>query len=293
MATQELVNINGSSCNVTTWLPRSSGGGKRQLVVVFHGFLAHANYPTVRYAAELLQQHIVVVAADMPGHGKSPGTVGYMKDAVSVTQWAAAVIRYAVEQHQPDGGIVLLGSSLGGALALLAAQEVSSSIQIDGIVLLAPMLGLKNVSALERNLLYGLTRIVPNQWALIPSSATDAAKQYRDAEKRKECEELAGDTKYLCLGSAYTCIDLVQRVQTAADTCSVPVWMGIADEDVVVDPDAALSWFQRYESSSSNDKEGCVLKRYPALHGLLCEPSPLVDQIQDDVVQWVQGRCKT
>jgi len=40
--------------------------------------------------------------------------------------------------------------------------------------------------------------------------------------------------------------------------------------------------------SPSKDK---TLKSYPALHGLLCEPAPLLGIIEDDLIQWLVKRC--
>jgi hypothetical protein len=31
----------------------------------------------------------------------------------------------------------------------------------------------------------------------------------------------------------------------------------------------------------------------PALHGLLCEPKPLVEEIEQDMVDWIQARCQS
>lgn len=59
----------------------------------------------------------------------------------------------------------------------------------------------------------------------------------------------------------------------------------IAEEDVVVDNSKAK---ELMENSPSKDK---TLKSYAALHGLLCEPAPLLVIIEDDFVQWLLKRC--
>lgn len=60
----------------------------------------------------------------------------------------------------------------------------------------------------------------------------------------------------------------------------------IADEDLVVDNSVARGLMQQ---SPSRDK---TLKSYAALHGLLCEPAPLLGIIEDDFVQWLLQRCE-
>ena len=66
----------------------------------------------------------------------------------------------------------------------------------------------------------------------------------------------------------------------------VPFLCMIADEDVVVDNAMAR---ELARVSPSTDK---TLKSYAALHGLLCEPAPLLGIIEDDFVQWLLERCR-
>lgn len=65
----------------------------------------------------------------------------------------------------------------------------------------------------------------------------------------------------------------------------VPFLCMIAEEDVVVDNSKAKELMKQ---SPSKDK---TLKSYAALHGLLCEPAPLLGIIEDDFVQWLLERC--
>jgi acylglycerol lipase len=59
----------------------------------------------------------------------------------------------------------------------------------------------------------------------------------------------------------------------------------MAEEDVVVDNSKVKDLM---EESASEDK---TLKSYAALHGLLCEPAPLLGIIEDDLIQWLVQRC--
>ena len=66
-------------------LPAADGAAPASgaAICVFHGYGAHAAYPTCRYAAELLAAagH-VVYGLDLPGHGESPGVRGLIRDPV-------------------------------------------------------------------------------------------------------------------------------------------------------------------------------------------------------------------
>jgi hypothetical protein len=85
--------------------------------------------------------------------------------------------------------------------------------------------------------------------------------------------------------SALTCVEFTTRIQQSFHEVTVPFLCMIANEDVVVDNAMAR---ELMEKSPSNDK---TIKSYAALHGLLCEPAPLLGIIEDDFVQWILKRC--
>lgn len=280
----ERLSIRGMECFVHQWNVDTSKTPKA-LVVLYHGFLAHGNYPTVRYAAEFLSKDgYAVVAVDLPGHGLSEGTRGYLESADTVIADGAAIVEYARGLYNKDQTLklMLVGSSMGGAIALSVAQKLGAQV-VAGVVLLAPMLKL-NVNALEHGALQCLAFILPTV-PLIPSSATDDSKQYRDEAKRKECAEdtLTVSGSKLRAASALACVDITMNIRQQFDQISIPFLLMIADEDVVVKNEGSEELFAK---SPSVDK---TKKNYPALHGLLCEPSPLFDEIKGDMLQWMNA----
>jgi acylglycerol lipase len=327
--TTEFVLLNGVQRCIHTWKPpddaasnttTTSTTATATLVIVYHGFLAHGLYPTVRYAAESLMDsnsncpannnnsnnnNMTVVAADMRGHGQSEGLPGFIASAEQCIADGLAVAQYAVERHfggdspekdNNNRNLILLGSSMGGTIALHVANQwnlslLSSHVRLKGVVLLAPMLKLQNVSPLKEALLYSLTCVLPNAWPLIPSSAMEATKQYRDPDKCRECEQdprivsLGGKLR---LGSAYSCLRLVQLVSAVPISKTTPVLCMVADEDVVVDSQGSLAYCAQMISGGGK----CTLKRYPALHGLFCEPKPLVDTIKSDMLTWIKEQTQ-
>ncbi|KAL3907207.1 MAG: hypothetical protein SGILL_008964 [Bacillariaceae sp.] len=184
---------------------------------------------------------------------------------------------------------------MGGAIALLVAPRLkeedaaettsndptaaTAAVKKEPLVcLLAPMLKL-NVSSLERTALQCVSFVAPTL-QLIPSSATDASKQYRDETKRHECETdaLTVSGAKLRVASALTCVDTCLKVEEIFESVTNPYLLLIADEDVVVKNEGCENL---YRASPSTDK---TKKNYAALHGLLCEPSPLFDQIKQDIL---------
>ena len=226
--TTSYVTLRGTQCYRHIWEPSSPSHDKDNdknstksetktktstsngLVVLYHGFLAHGAYPTVRYAAEFFAAahfgNYTVVSYDLPGHGLSAGLAGYLPSAEELIALGVAMVedaRQSTEEPDPDRPLILCGSSMGGTIALAVAHTVtqqqetaaaaaatastSSNSKPPLVILLAPMLQLK-VSSLERFGLQCLARVAPTM-KLIPSTATDLTQQYRDAHKRQECAD--------------------------------------------------------------------------------------------------------
>lgn len=275
------VSIRGNDCFAHHWNVDPTKRPKA-LVVIFHGYLAHGNYPN---AAEFLSHDgFAVVAVDLPGHGRSEGMRGFLQDADTVISDGVHIVDYArnLYRDEPTLKLLLVGSSMGGAMALAIAQRLNNDA-IAGVVLLAPMLKL-NVSPIEHAALQFLAFLLPTT-PLIPSSATDDAKQYRDESKRKECAEdtLTVSGSKLRPASALACVDITLHINKNFSAITSPFLLLIADDDVVIKNEGSEELFQK---SPSLDK---TKKNYPALHGLLCEPSPLFDEIKQDILEWMNS----
>jgi acylglycerol lipase len=288
-----LVSIRGTQCFIHRW-EAADASSPKALIVLYHGFGAHGAYPTVRYAAEFFSQAgYAVVAFDFPGHGRSEGIPGYLKSSDDLIEDGITMAEHAQSLYGRSSSsnnslpLVLCGSSMGGAIALLVAHRLgkTSGNAIPLVILMAPMLKL-NVSSLEHNALHLLNYVAPTA-RLIPSSATDGSKQYRDDKKRKECDNdsLCGTSgAYLRVGSALACVDTAFNVAQVFESITNPYLLLIADEDVVVKNEGAEDFHRK---STSKDK---TKMHYPALHGLLCEPSPLFETIKADALDWLEKR---
>ena len=221
---------------------------------------------------------------DLPGHGASEGTRGLLSGVDSLIDDGILVAKHAKANSPDNLPLFLVGSSMGGAIALAVANKFPETVK--GVVMLAPMLSL-NVSSAARTALGILSTIFPSVLLpMIPSSATNSEKQYRDAERRSECDKDTLSYKgYMRPRSVNTCVEFTTYTQQLFDTVTVPFLYMLAEGDVVVDNSKAN---ELMEKSKSTDK---TLKSYDALHGLLCEPAPLLGIIEDDFVSWMLERC--
>lgn len=117
---------------VTTHALELEGGGPP--LVLLHGFADSAD--TWRRALDLLARRgRRALAVDLPGYGRADA----LKDGVPVLEqyrtFAAAAVRHA--SAEADGApVVLAGNSLGGAVALRAAED--PELPLAGIVPVAP-----------------------------------------------------------------------------------------------------------------------------------------------------------
>ena len=249
------------------------------VAVIFHGFAAHAHYPTVRYAIETLTSAgFACVCLDLPGHGESEGPRGYIDSAETVIEDGLAAVDCAMNNF-PGLPVLLVGSSLGGAIAM----RVSLHRQVSGLILLAPMLAIK-VHYLLRCVLRLLALTPLRGIPLIKSSSTSAEAQYKDPERRMECanDPLSYSGK-LAPATAWACVDLALSTQAQLGHLTAPYLLLIAGDDVVVDNRGA----DLLEASAS---AGETHRFAGALHGLLCEPAASRREIEKTIKDWALAR---
>ena len=162
--------LGGLDLYAQAWLPDDH---VRSVVVVAHGLGEHSG----RYAglAEMLvgAGH-AVYALDHRGHGRSPGARANIDRFEHLVSDYGAFAGRAARQH-PDAPVVLLGHSMGGAVAFATALRLPGAIR--GVVLSAPALAAAEAASGTRKLLARvLSTVAPNTgvWRI------DASRVSRD-----------------------------------------------------------------------------------------------------------------
>ena len=282
------ITLGGDQCKLWHW---KCSGRIRGVVVIIHGLGSHARFPTVAIAAEAVAAGgYSVIAPDLPGHGESEGLRGFIYSADMLEEAGLAVVRAAREMH-PKEPVFLLGSSMGGAICVRCALALAvAHIDIAGLVLLAPMLA-PSASPPARLLLGALSYTPLCRLALIPSSATSNSAQYADPAVLTLIDEDPLAYKgSLRIGSAAAVLDLGSRCESTLESIRCPFLCMLAEREQVLGPMARAAAERMYEHAATPPSMRC-LKRYDALHGLLCEPEPLRSLIVGDILAWLGERA--
>ncbi len=156
----------GAALYAPSWLPV---GEARGVVVLLHGLAEHSGrYPEL--VERLVGRRLAVYALDHRGHGRSAGPRANVGRFGWLVEDAAARLRTA-RAEQPGRPAILLGHSMGGAIAL--ATALAHPGLVDALALSAAAVGADPAVPWARLALARLLSIVaPSTGVLtLPSSA--------------------------------------------------------------------------------------------------------------------------
>jgi len=108
-------------------------GPPRAVMLALHGFNDHGGNFLVDSIEALQASGVMVYAPDQRGFGRAPNR-GFWAGAETLADDAASFARLLRARH-PGVPLLLLGESMGGAIAIMAAQQAPP---VDRYVLLAP-----------------------------------------------------------------------------------------------------------------------------------------------------------
>jgi acylglycerol lipase len=257
------------------WLPEREA---RAVVVIAHGLGEHSG----RYAElaqRLVAQRHAVYALDHRGHGRSPGRRANIERFSYLVTDLATFAGRAARQH-PGSPSVLLGHSMGGAIATAAALKIQDTLR--GLVLSGPALASGEiVSGFKARLVRALSSLAPNAGALkLPPEAVS-----RDPEVVRAYEQ--DPLVHHAAVPARTVAELLEAMAAFPQSVlklrlPLLVQHGIADSLVPVEPCRPI-----FQSIPSRDK---TLKFYEGLyHEVYNEPER--DQVISDLEAWLAARC--
>ena len=105
----------GAGGNGIYWRSWAVPDSPRAVVVLVHGFGEHSGRYE-RIAERLQREGYEVYALDHQGHGRSAGSRGAITMTVAVADLDQLVV--LAQARRPDAAVILLGHSMGGAIAI-------------------------------------------------------------------------------------------------------------------------------------------------------------------------------
>jgi alpha-beta hydrolase superfamily lysophospholipase len=255
------------------WLPE---GEPRAVIVLAHGASEHGG----RYAwtgEELNKRGYAVYAIDHRGHGRSAG------DRAVIDRMHNAVedLHTLVERAQgayPGRPLVLLGHSMGGAVALAYTAEHEDAL--DALVLSGALAVLEAASPVQRVAGRVLSVVAPSLGVV----AIDSSAVSRDPEVVADYD--ADPLNYHGKLPARTVAELSRAIDRFPDAVThfrlpMLVMHGTADRLVPIAGSEMV-----VDRAGSEDK---TFKRYDGLfHEILNEPER--QQVLDDIADWLDAR---
>ncbi|XP_031115404.1 caffeoylshikimate esterase-like isoform X2 [Ipomoea triloba] len=283
---EELVrNSRGMKLFTCRWVPTSCE--PKALIFLCHGYAMECSVSMKGTARRLIKAGYAVYGMDYEGHGKSEGLQGFVPsfDAV-VTDCSQHYSNICERQENVKRMRILLGESMGGAMALLLHRKMPHFW--DGAVLVAPMCKIAEEMkppAIVLSVLKKCSKIIPT-WKIIPTQdIIDAA--FRDPAIRKEVR-----SNPLCykgrprLQTGYQLLSVSLDLERRLDEVTLPFIVTHGEEDIVTDPSVSKLL---HEKASSTDK---TLKLYPGMwHSLTYGELPEnIDAVFSDIIGWLDQR---
>lgn len=245
----------GTALHLRRW---SGGAPPRGNLVVLHGIGGHGG-AFAGLAEALADRGWQVWAPDMPGNGLSPGPRGWVSHWSQLPEALAAVlahVRSATESQPPP---VLLGHSLGGAVALdLVLNPARAGLPVGAapaaLVLANPALDAEGIASWRVLAARLLSRLWP-RFSL--DTGIDMALSCRDplALERYQADGLRHSRCSARLGAGF--LEAAARIGRRAPELRLPLLLLQSGDDRVTGPAAAQRFFA---AAGSADK---TLRLYP------------------------------
>ena len=231
-----LIAADGASLPLRRWLPR---GEVKAVVLALHGFNDYSNAFAMP-AALWAKRGIATYAYDQRGFGGAPmrhhwaGSAWLAGDAVTATRLLRAIY--------PGRPIYLLGESMGGAVAILAATgtEGIPPAEADGVILSAPAVwGRATMEVWPRLALFAGARFFP-EWTL-----TGRGLGIKPSDNLPMLRALVKDPMVIKgsrVATIYGLVDLMDLALDAAPKLERPMLLLYGAHDEIV-PREALAKF--------------------------------------------------
>ncbi len=254
---------------MTRWHPE---GIPRAQILALHGFNDY-RLAFQRFGTWMAARGIAVIAYDQRGFGAAPH-YGYWAGAAAYPEDAARLARL-VKAEAPDRPLFLLGHSMGGAVAVLAAHRDSAA---DGLLLVAPALWRRDDLGLVPRLALWLAKTVaPGH------SFTGESLGIQPSDNMAILRAMSRDP-FVLKGSRSDAIDGLVQMMTEASAAtaslSIPCLVLFGEREEVLRPVAVATARQQLATA------GCAERLYPEGYHLLLRDRQAA-RVYEDILDWM------
>lgn len=268
---RSLSTPDGGTLHCNDW----SAGGPRGRVLLVHGLGEHiGRYEHV--AAWLTARGFGVVGYDQRGHGRSSGTRGVIPAPDTLLQDLALVVDAV---RLPDRPFVLLGHSMGGAIAARFVAEARRPV--NRLILSSPALA-ASLSTFQRAQLWIGERLLPN---LAQPNGLDATKIAHDRAVVQAYvdDPLVHDRISARLARAL--LDAGDIARATAARWTVPTLLMYAGDDHLVDARGSDAF------AASAPREVVESERFDALYHEILNEGALAAPVFARLERWLATQC--
>jgi acylglycerol lipase len=276
-----LTTTDAETLPLRRWLPE---GQPKAVILALHGFNDYSNAFDAP-AKEWAKRGVVTYAYDQRGFGGAPGrTLWPGSEALATDAVTAATLLRAKYPRTP---IYLLGESMGGAVAILAATGATGirPAAVDGVILSAPAVWTReSMQFLPRMALWAGVRMFPG------AVFTGESLHILASDNIPMLIALGRDPmviKGARVDTMYGLVDLMDRTIEAAPGLAVPLLLMYGAHDAVIPVDPVRAFVAALPPSDARrDRFAYYQSGY---HMLLRDLEG--KKVADDVANWVLDRA--
>ena len=254
-----------------SWQPDEA---PRAVLVLVHGLAEHGGrYGNV--AGHFAPRGYLITVLDLRGHGRSPGTRGYVARFRHYVDDIIAFVRQARAAH-PDRPVFLVGHSMGGTIAASCAVRIQADLA--GLILSGAVLKPgSSVSPLKLLTARILSRVAPR----LGVTTLDSQGVSRDPEVVRRYDEVPlvhSGRISARLGSEF--LSATRSLPEMMPDIRLPVLIMHGADDVLSDPEGSRLLNQRV---SSTDKTLILYEGFH--HEIFNEPGR--ERVFADMERWL------
>jgi len=276
----QVVTADSRTLPLRSWLPE---GRPEAVIVALHGFNDYSNaYADAgRYWAG---RGIATYAYDQRGFGAG-ADAGYWHGGERMAADLVQVIALVRERH-PGTPLYVVGESMGGAVAMVAAAKANPHpLAVDGLVLSAPALrGREAMNVFERAGLWFFSHTVP--WYTV--SGSDLPFKIKASDNVEMLRALGKDPlviKQTRVDAVHGLVDLMDAANDAAARLDLPTLVLYGENDEIVPPEPTYRMIGRLTGLGEERRVAIYPEGY---HMLMRDLQAEV--VLEDIATWVKNQ---